>query len=91
MKVSGPIDPTLISEAAFDPALVTTTTESTGGLSVEAANFIFYVTFIVMLLFFFTTGAASEKYKPAFGHETTYTVAFGILISVILWYAAGGP
>ena len=91
MKVHGPIDPTLLVGNVTMDASIAPTSESSGGLSEEAANFIFYVTFIIMLLFFFTTGAASEKYKPAFGHETTYTVALGLLISVILWYAAGGP
>lgn len=44
-----------------------------------------------MLLFFFITAAAGEKYKPKFGHETTYTVALGMVISIVLWYVAGGP
>lgn len=52
---------------------------------------IFYVTFILMLLFFFIAAAASEKYKPRIGHETSYSVIMGLLISVILWYAGGGP
>lgn len=57
----------------------------------EADNMIFYVTFILMLLFFFITAAASEKYKPSVGHETTYTVILGLVISIILWYAGDGP
>jgi len=44
-----------------------------------------------MLLFFFLTSAAGEKYEARCGHETTYTVAFGMVISIILWYASGGP
>jgi len=44
-----------------------------------------------MLLFFFLTSAAGEKYEARCGHETTYTVALGMVISVILWYASGGP
>lgn len=51
---------------------------------------IFYVTFIFMVLFFFLTSAAGEKYKPKCGHETTYTVALGLLVSIIYWYAFGG-
>lgn len=51
---------------------------------------IFYVTFILMVLFFFLTSAAGEKFQPKCGHETTYTVALGLLISVIFWYAFGG-
>lgn len=52
---------------------------------------IFYVTFILMLLFFFISAAAGEKYKPRIGHETTYSVILGLVISVILWYAGDGP
>ena len=61
-----------------------------GNLTADQANVIFYVTFIIMMLFFFFTGAAGEKFHPPFGHETTYTIAFGIIVSIILWYASGG-
>jgi len=44
-----------------------------------------------MLLFFFICASAAEKYKPACGHETTYTVILGLVISIILWFACGGP
>jgi hypothetical protein len=44
-----------------------------------------------MLLFFFICAAAGEKFKPKIGHETTYTVILGLVISVVLWYACGGP
>ena len=44
-----------------------------------------------MLLFFFICGSAGEKYKPVVGHETTYTIILGLIISIILWYCAGGP
>ena len=44
-----------------------------------------------MMLFFFMSGAAGEKYHPKCGHETTYTIALGLIISIIFWYAFGGP
>jgi NhaP-type Na+/H+ or K+/H+ antiporter len=43
-----------------------------------------------MMLFFFMGMALIEKYKPKYGHETTYTVALGLLISVLV-YAIKGP
>ena len=45
----------------------------------------FYITFLFMLMFFFVTGAAIEKYKPAFGHETCATLVLGIIVSLLLW------
>jgi NhaP-type Na+/H+ or K+/H+ antiporter len=48
---------------------------------------IFLVTFMVMMLFFFMTGAAGEKYHPPFGHETSYTITFGIIVSLVMWFA----
>lgn len=44
-----------------------------------------------MLLFFFIAGSAGEKFKPKVGHETTYTVVLGLVISIILWFCCGGP
>ena len=48
---------------------------------------LFYVTFMVMMVFFFVCSALMEKYKPPFGHETTYTILFGVVFSVILYFA----
>ena len=56
-----------------------------------SSELIFYVTFLLMLLFFFVTAAAGEKYKPRIGHETSYSLVLGIIISVLLWYIGGGP
>jgi len=38
------------------------------------------------MLFFFMVAAASEKYKPAIGHETSYTIIMGLIVSLILWF-----
>lgn len=38
-----------------------------------------------MLLFFFVCAGAVEKYKPKYGHETGYTIAFGIVISLLIF------
>jgi hypothetical protein len=56
------------------------------GEGLTAASTIFYVTFIFMMLFFFMVAAASEKYKPAIGHETSYTIIMGLTVSIILWF-----
>jgi hypothetical protein len=57
----------------------------------ETDQIIFLVTFTFMILFFFIVGAIGEKYKPKVGHETTYTVLLGLLVSLILWFGDGGP
>jgi hypothetical protein len=57
----------------------------------ETDKIIFLVTFTFMILFFFIVGAIGEKYKPKVGHETTYTVLLGLLVSLILWFGDGGP
>ncbi len=56
----------------------------------DDGSIIFLITFLFMLLFFFITASLSEKYKPKIGHETSYTVILGMIISIVLWYAAGG-
>jgi hypothetical protein len=57
----------------------------------ETDKVIFLVTFTFMILFFFIVGAIGEKYKPKIGHETTYTVLLGLILSLILWFGDGGP
>ena len=42
-----------------------------------------------MMLFFFICSALIEKYKPTYGHETCYTILFGVLISLILYAIIG--
>ena len=45
----------------------------------------FVITFLIFLLLFFVIGAAFEKYKPKFGHETGVTVVLGMLFSWIFY------
>lgn len=40
-----------------------------------------------MMLFFFIVAGAHEKFHPKIGHETSYTVILGIVISLILWFS----
>jgi len=41
------------------------------------------------MVFFFVMAACNEKYKPKCGHQTSYTIIFGVLISICLWYGFG--
>ena len=53
----------------------------------EAIQIAFYITFIGTMIFFFFCAALMEKYHPRIGHETTATLIFGIVFSII-FYAA---
>ena len=55
----------------------------------ETDTYFFFGTFIIMTLFFFVAAAAGEKYHFKVGHETSYTVIFGLVISLIIWFTAG--
>lgn len=37
------------------------------------------------MLFFFVGSAIIEKLKPRYGHETGYTIIFGVVISLIIY------
>lgn len=45
----------------------------------------FYLIFLLMMLFFFVGSAIIEKLKPRYGHETGYTIIFGVVISLIIY------
>jgi sodium/hydrogen exchanger-like protein 6/7 len=47
------------------------------------------MTFLAFLLFFFIVGAAFEKFKPRFGHETGVTVVAGMIFSLIFYCLNG--
>jgi sodium/hydrogen exchanger-like protein 6/7 len=55
--------------------------------STETTSFV--ITFLVFLLLFFVIGAAFEKYKPKYGHETGVTVVLGMLFSLIFYVING--
>jgi sodium/hydrogen exchanger-like protein 6/7 len=50
-------------------------------------SYLFYVSFMIMMIFMFVTKSLVEKYKPSIGHETCYTIIFGVLFSVILYFS----
>jgi len=47
------------------------------------------VLFLAMMLFFFISAAIIEKYKPQYGHETCFTIIFGVSLSLILYASIG--
>ena len=59
------------------------------GATNENGQLTFFVLFLVMMLFFFVVAAFIEKYKPKYGHETGYTILFGISLSLILYASLG--
>ena len=56
---------------------------------IETEQVEFYVILLCTMLFFFTSAALVEKYKPKFGHQTSFTIIVGIIISVILYACLG--
>jgi len=59
------------------------------GAGNESGNLTFFVLFLIMMLFFFVVAAFIEKYKPQYGHETCYTILFGVSLSLILYAVTG--
>ena len=55
----------------------------------EVEKMEFYLVLFLVMLFFFVMAACNEKYKPPVGHQTSFTIIFGVLISVILWFSFG--
>ena len=53
----------------------------------EAQHMQFYAMMLIMMFFFFAAAAYNDKYKPSCGHQTSYTLIIGCLVSVGLWYA----
>ena len=55
----------------------------------ETEKMEFYLVLFVLMCFFFATAACNEKYKPPVGHQTSFTIIFGVVVSIILWYGFG--
>ena len=51
----------------------------------EEENMTFYLILFALMMLFFITSAFNERYKPACGHQTSYTIIAGIITSSILW------
>ena len=42
-----------------------------------------------VMIFFFVTAALNERYKPRCGHQTSYTIIVGVIISLFLYLGFG--
>ena len=51
----------------------------------EDENMDFYLILFTLMMLFFVTSAYNERYKPVCGHQTSYTIIAGIVISLLLW------
>lgn len=49
----------------------------------------FLIIFLLFLVSFFIIGAAFEKYKPRFGHETGVTIILGMIFSGFFYWGNG--
>ena len=49
----------------------------------------FYLILFGVMLFFFIMAGANERYKWACGHQTSFTIIFGVCVSLILYAAFG--
>ena len=59
------------------------------GSAAESTNIYFLICFIVLMLFFFVMAALIESYHPKYGHETGYTIVFGVILSLIIYACIG--
>ena len=55
----------------------------------ETENMEFYCVLFIAMLFFFISAAANERYKWKVGHQTSFTIIFGVVIALILWVVFG--
>jgi solute carrier family 9 (sodium/hydrogen exchanger), member 6/7 len=55
----------------------------------EKVSVYFYLIFLLMMLFFFVGSAIIEKFKPRYGHETGFTILFGVVVSLIIYASVG--
>ena len=94
VKALGPVSPELLLQASLN---ATSDIAGQDGYSdeplpedeLEADHMEFYLMLFILMLFFFVMAAINEKFKPRCGHQTSYTIIFGVLISIVLWYGFG--
>ena len=53
----------------------------------ETAVSVAFIVVILMLMFYMSAGACIEKLKLSFGHEASFTVCAGMILSFIEWYS----
>lgn len=85
-EVLGPIEDTTM------PLLLPLIDVPTGedpDVVIEEERVEFYIILFLCMIFFFVTASLNEKYKPRCGHQTSYTIIFGLCISLILYAILG--
>ena len=55
----------------------------------EVEKMEFYCVLFVVMLFFFVAAASNERHKWKVGHQTSFTIIFGVIIALFLWLAFG--
>ena len=55
----------------------------------EVEKMEFYTILFLIMVFFFVMAAVNEKFKPKCGHQTSYTIILGVLVSFVLWAGFG--
>ena len=55
----------------------------------EGAAKEFYIIWFAIMVFFFVAAGANEKFKPACGHQTSFTIILGVTVALFLWVIHG--
>jgi len=45
----------------------------------------FYTLMFAMMFFFFVIAACNSKFKPKYGHQTSFTLIIGVVVAIFLW------
>jgi sodium/hydrogen exchanger-like protein 6/7 len=49
----------------------------------------FYLLNFAMMFFFFLMAACIHKFKPNYGHQTSFTLIIGVVVAISLWCVFG--
>ena len=89
-NIEGPISPELLMKVQKNSTIIV------GGDDqplpedeLEVDKMEFYLMWFLLMLFFFVMAAANEKFKPKCGHQTSFTIILGVIVSVCLWFGFG--
>jgi len=85
----GDVIPLSPSELAANPYLLIGEEPELDPVVEETENMEFYCVLFIAMLFFFISAAANERYKWKVGHQTSFTIIFGVVIALILWVVFG--
>ena len=83
----GPIAPDLLAVQATYSLGASTDPDQPEEEEVESMEF--YTTLFATMIFFFVMAGVMERYKPRCGHQTSFTIIFGVIIALFLWWGFG--